>query len=307
MLGLLGWIIMVGAGIKQAADTQYISDTRRSEAIHNNKLYYTDAKGNYWLTESNQQVWLSNCGGDVTLVDKNKRIVYNLNQLKRDEQTQEAIKMARMKAKELGITDRNWLWVEDELGWRPKVYPQSPKGSFDPYISAERFDLTTGKRFTIQSYCLLGKKYNVNGKVTLYPESYEGQCDPITNIWYTYYSPIFNFFKVESGVSGSRFKHITLDNWGHYFERISLTEYLLTWKAKLNTQGMNFLLETGIIKSKNIKIEGYDHLVTTDVEDIISIDEDKFKKIEAEMEALFEHHDSRYRLADYEYKSVLDE
>lgn len=333
MLGILGWIFMAGAGFKQAAGMQYVADSNRSKAIAEGRIYYRNAQGDCFLVNGGRRVWLKNKYGDQVLEDKNGMIIYNLSKMKRDEQTLKAIEMGRAKAEELGITDRNWLWVKKELGW-------------ESYVPNERFDLTTGKRFTIHAYCYLKKSTDKIGGVKrmyLCPKYRLGNIDPITKIQEADYSPIFSFFKEDSDRSkDTSFSHITRDySLMPGVEKITLTEYLMKWKETLEPDIMEFLLRVGVVKTKCVRYKfldnpskkecyGYEMMyrsfvnyvnpdkivqwkkqcsLTTDFEDIIAIDEEKFAEITSEMNAMFAHKNGRFdkTTAYYEYKSVLDE
>ena len=317
MLGLLGLIFMAGAGIKQGMDMQYVADSNRANAIAEGRIYYRNARGDCFLVKGGQQVWLKNKYGCQILEDKNGRIVYNLTQMKKDEQTLKAIEMGRAKAEELGITDRNWLWVKKELGW-------------NSHKQDERFDLTTGKRFTVNAYCYIRRSSTLLGKwssedlcyyhrIFMLPKTQYGCEDPITLIRKCTFSPVMGFFKENSDrMSDSAFTHISINYEMMYgVTKISLTEYLMEWNGTLGEDVAKFLIEIGIIKMKEVRWEELkrtdysisgDRPVRINPDDIVSIDEEKFKEISKKLDSLFVGKTGAFKdsSAVYEYKPVVE-
>lgn len=316
MLGLLGLIFMAGAGIKQGMDMQYVADSNRANAIAEGRIYYRNARGDCFLVKGGQQVWLKNKYGCQILEDKNGRIVYNLTQMKKDEQTLKAIEMGRVKAEELGITDRNWLWVKKELGW-------------NSYKQDERFDLTTGKRFTVNAYCYIKRSGTLLGKwsskdlchyhrIFMLPKTQYGCEDPITLIRKCTFSPVMGFFKENSDrMSDSAFIHISINYEMMYgVTKISLTEYLMEWNGTLGEDVAKFLIEIGIIKMNEVRWEELkqtdysiygDRPVRINPDDIVSIDEEKFREISKKLDSLFVGKTGEFEdcSAVYEYKPVV--
>lgn len=311
MLGLLGWLFFAGAGIKQAADYQDAASRSHSDAKNSGKLYYTNVQGQYFLTETGEKLRRDG----RSFYDMRGNLLFNLDTIERDKIMLEARARAQEKAKELGITDRDWLYVKSELGWNPYLV-----NTYFADPNDERVDLNTGKHWGVGVH----SDVLCNPDNSLYdPRKGKATClvmasvcpagrDKVANKFLYKRYPVISFWKYYVHDGDNRCIEKQLQNGTNYFlstgDEISLTDYLLKYKGKLDKSLMNFLLQTDVIRTSKLQYivtrrdgkKCYDEITInakpvrpidkyrlwTDTEDIISINEEKLKEMVDEMNKL---------------------
>lgn len=306
MLGLLGWLFFAGAGIKQAADYQDAASRSHSDAKNSGKLYYTNVQGQYFLTETGEKLRRDG----RSFYDMRGNLLFNLDTIERDKILLEARARAQEKAKELGITDRDWLYVKSELGWNPYSINKW-------YADDERVDLNTGKHWCVgvhSNLYLPEKNYGHETKDTCCVSASTMKIgeDKVENRDIYRRFPVLSFWKYTawsySSASEAAKDIASGVIYGNWLDKISLTDYLLKYKGKLDESLMHFLLQTDVIRTSklqyiyensdvyghryneifiNAKLEGKgmhrQFRLWTEIEDIISVNEDKLKEMVDEM------------------------
>lgn len=298
MLGLIGWALYLGSGFVQAVQTQAAQDRIRDEAKELGKVTYTGVTGQLYLTETHQKVWRRTVCGDDCLVDKHGNTVVNFTKEKRDKQRAELIAPIKAKAEELGITDRDWLYLKDEMDW------------FEEYDDA-RIEIETGRKFGVFAVNALKEVGCGNKRDTL---AYTFKVQNFNDGWNEYSRKCkiragasigFYRFEINNNMVYKRQAEYLRNDWGYgpddwlskkFLERpclantkeISLTDYLYKYKKPLDDVMMDFLLQTGVIESKKVEIaysrSASCHCAHTYLEDITKINEDKIKELAAEVD-----------------------
>ena len=296
MLGLIGWALYLGSGFIQGVQTQAAQDRIRDEAKELGKVTYTGVTGQLYLTETHQKVWRRTVCGDDCLVDKHGNTVINFTKEKRDKKRAELIAPIKAKAEELGITDRDWLYLKDEMDW------------FEEYNDA-RIEIETGRKFGVFAVNALKKVGTGNKRDTL---AYTFKVQNFNGGWNEYSRKCkiragasigFYRFEINNNMTYEKqariFENLAdQDDWlsKYFLERpclartkeISLTDYLYKYRKPLDDVMMDFLLQTGVIESKKVELAYSDSAgctcAHTYLEDITKINEDKIKELAAEVD-----------------------
>lgn len=296
MLGLIGWMVYLGSGFKQAAQTQASYDRAKARAKEIGNRTYTGITGQLYLTETNQKVWRRTVCGDDCLVDKYGNTVVNFSKEVRDKKKAELLAPIRAKVEELGITDRDWLYLKDEMDW------------FEEYADA-RIDINTGMKFGVFSATALKRAEN-RGKYTSYTfkvANYSDGWDENARKSKIRTGASIGFYKFDINYN-SEYKRIAwmLENSDRpeqkltmylleqpflsQVKEISLSDYLYKYRKPLDDVMMDFLIQTGVIESKKIEIawncDSDEFLAHTYLEDITKINEDKIKELALEVDKL---------------------
>lgn len=317
MLGLLGWLLFGGAAIKQACDVSGFNGSAEAAAKAGGELYFRDYQNNLRLVGSNKQVWLKEIGTHKCLVDESGKVICDYTQAKLDKKYQEELLPVQEKAKELGITDRDWIYLNTELEWKC------------PWEDA-RVDLNTGEKFGV---IMLGdlRKAKYKDDLTFYIHKNAEYEDYNSRTGLTAHRdmPIFTCVRFQIDT-----KDVLKQRWSDYgilyekdydrfayrflikqcrqdwkrncrgyaermYDEISLTDYIFKYRGLISDIKMDFLLRLGAVKSKKVKeypliVRDWDaltegHLVATEymalhskVEDIVEVNEDILKKFNEE-------------------------